>query len=70
MPQVAYVLACLISDAQCGAQSFEDFCSDLGYDTDSMRAHETWEHCVRTGPRLRRFLGDLWPQAIEAARDH
>jgi hypothetical protein len=44
-PKIADVLYCLLSDSQSGSQSFEDFCSDFGYDTDSRKAHATWETC-------------------------
>lgn len=57
-PTAADVLSCLVSDVHSGEQSFEDFCSDLGYDTDSRRAEKTWKTCAAMAPRVRKFLGD------------
>lgn len=39
---------CFCDDAVCGSYSFEDFCSDLGYDTDSRKAEKTWKTCKRS----------------------
>lgn len=41
----ADVLHSVASDAQYGRESFEDFCSELDYDTDSLKAYATWEQC-------------------------
>lgn len=41
----ADVLASVASDARFGRESFDDFCSELGYDTDSRKAYATWEQC-------------------------
>jgi len=51
------VLDSLVSDASVGGESFEDFCADLGYDTDSRKAHTTWEACRATVDQLTTFLG-------------
>lgn len=57
-PKLVDVLACLISDAQCGRDTtFENFCSDFGYDTDSRKAHATWLVCVETDAKIAAFLG-------------
>jgi hypothetical protein len=40
-------VSCFISDAVCGSQSFEDFCSDLGYDQDSRKAKRTHKACIK-----------------------
>lgn len=57
-PNVADVLHALISDARAGEETFEDFCADFGYDTDSRRAEQTWKTCSRMTPKIKRFLGD------------
>lgn len=57
-PTAADVLACLVSDARAGEQSFEEFCADFGYDSDSRQAHNTWKACSKLAPRVRRLLGD------------
>ena len=56
-PKVADVLDCLCSDATC-PDTFEDFCSEYGYDTDSRRAERTFKACLKSRDELREFLGD------------
>jgi hypothetical protein len=57
-PTADGVLDCLLSDASAGEQTFEEFCSDFGYDSDSRKAEATYRACAAMAPRLRRFLGD------------
>src|SRR4051812_7060666 len=44
-PEVQDVLDCLASDAAGyeGARSFEEWCGDYGYDTDSRKAEQTYK---------------------------
>ena len=56
-PTAEGVLDCLLSDCQAGDQTFDEFCSELGYDSDSRKAHDTWQACAETAPKLRRLLG-------------
>jgi hypothetical protein len=59
-PSAEDVLDCLASDA-CGvenARSFEDWCSEYGYDTDSRKAEKTFKLCTKQARQLRQFLGD------------
>jgi hypothetical protein len=56
-PQAKWVLWSLGSDAQMGQDTFEEFCGDLGYDTDSRKAYETWQACRDMDLQLRRFAG-------------
>lgn len=65
-PIAADVLFCLVSDAQAGDQSFEDFASDFGYDVDSRKAEATWRTCQSIAPRLRRFLGKHFDVVVRA----
>lgn len=57
-PNIVRVLECLISDAQAGRDSFEEFCGNFGYDTDSRSAELTWKACKSTHTRLARLIGD------------
>jgi hypothetical protein len=61
-PPMADVVHCLISDGNACLQDFEDWASDLGYDTDSRKAYATWVACCETGHRLARVL-DIEPLA-------
>ena len=56
-PNIADVLMSLQSDARFGEQSFEDFCGDVGYDTDSRAAYQTWRQCGEISRLLISLLG-------------
>ena len=49
------VLACISNDCTC-PETFEDFCADYGYDTDSRTAYRTFKRCAAFGKRLRAFF--------------
>lgn len=59
IPKAASVLHSLVLDADAIGQSFNDWAGDLGYDTDSRKALETFLACQENGVKLRRILGDL-----------
>lgn len=72
VPNADEVLACLFDDAQAGSESFDDFCSNLGYDNDSLKALDTYRACMDTAQRLRRALGDKYTterNRIDALRE-
>jgi len=69
-PSASDVLECLVSDASsvdC-AQSFEEWASDLGYDTDSRKAEETYKNCVKAAAGVKRLLGNDYQDFLEAER--
>lgn len=43
-----HALYCFVSDAASGDQSFENFCSELGYDEDSRTAERTYKACRKS----------------------
>lgn len=57
-PAADEVLGCLVSDARgvdyC--RSFEDWCADYGYDTDSRKAERIFKACERSSKNLKRFF--------------
>lgn len=53
-PKIDDVLYALISDYQCAQDSFNDFCSNLGYDTDSRKALQIYLDCQENGEKLRK----------------
>jgi hypothetical protein len=57
-PELRRVLDCLASDAQGAEEVFVDWCRDLGYDTDSVRAVRTYKACKATYKKLQHFLGE------------
>lgn len=67
-PDAEGVLDCLLSDLSAGEQSFEEFCSEFGYEEDSRSAYDIWERCGAMAPRVRRFLGDALEEYLRAER--
>jgi hypothetical protein len=49
---------CFITDALSGQQEFDEFCSEFGYDVDSIDAHRTWQACKRAAAKLERIYPD------------
>lgn len=49
---------CFLSDACAGAESFGEFCSNTGFDTDSREAERTWKACQKAHTKALRLLGD------------
>jgi len=68
-PAAYDTLESLLSEAQCGDNSFEEFCAELGYDTDSRKAEATYKACHKTRQALQRFLGDDFNLFMDASRD-
>jgi len=55
-----------VSDAICGYMPFEEFCSELGYDTDSRKAYQAWNACQAAHRKLRKiYSGDIYELANE-----
>ena len=52
-PCAADVLYSLLSDASAADQSFGDWCSDFGYDADSIKALNTYQACEKIGREMR-----------------
>lgn len=57
-PDVEEVMNALVSDFVDDSASFEDWCAEIGYDTDSRKAERTFKACQKETKNLRRFLGD------------
>lgn len=56
-PTADEVLECLAMDSSYDGYQFEEWCNELGYDTDSRKAHRTHQVCMRQSERLRKFMG-------------
>ena len=67
-PEVFEVLNCLQSDCWLvrNNETFDDFCRELGYDTDSRRAEKIYEACKKTERDLDRFMGNEMQSFLEA----
>lgn len=59
-PEAADVLSCLAMDSLAvdNADTFEEWAKEMGYDTDSRRAHRSFMISKRQSERLRKFLGE------------
>lgn len=68
---IADVVSCLISDLNASENNtFESFCSDFGYDTDSRAALATFKACERSGRRIKQLLGDDLDKVSELVQDY
>ena len=59
-PTTADVLNCLALDTAGieNARSFEEWCGEYGYDTDSRKAEKIWKVCQRQAEKLKAFIDD------------
>lgn len=69
-PERSDLIACLLSDASAGSESFEDYCINFGYDTDSRKAYATWLACQTTARDIKFLLGADLEMFQEAAEDY
>lgn len=49
---------CFLNDAIAGENTFEEFCGEFGYDTDSRKAEETWKACQIATGKAKYLLDD------------
>ncbi len=72
MPELADVLHSLASDSDVlDASTFEEWASELGYDTDSRQAEKTYRACLEIALKLRSALGETGLASLrEATRDY
>lgn len=54
LPNATY---CILSDAEnyIHNPTFDEFCKDLGYDTDSIKAYNAFKECKKTASKLRKL---------------
>jgi hypothetical protein len=55
-PKAASFLASVLRDGQAIETSFEYWCSDYGYDTDSIKAFQTYQACCEIGKQVNQFF--------------
>lgn len=56
-PKEKDVLQCLFSDAELGAESFDEFCLNMGVSNDSIKAFDSYRACMESRQKLLRALG-------------
>ena len=67
-PDAEGCLESLLLDAGSAVQSFEEWCGDFGYDTDSRKAESIWKSCRKTCENMQRLLGDDYETFLYADR--
>lgn len=55
-------LYCIKLDAECGFQSFSEFCDNMSYSNDSLKALDIYRACEDTAKKVRGFA---WPIELE-----
>lgn len=68
-PTAEGCLECLLSDAHGADNTFEDFCGEFGYDTDSRKAERIYKACIKVRENMERLLGDDFEAFLYAERD-
>ena len=68
-PKLDSVLDCLLNDS-IGVDGviFEDFCSEFGYDEDSIKAKKVYEACKKNSKKLKNLLGSTYFELIKCER--
>jgi hypothetical protein len=66
-PTVEDVLDCLASDAGC-ASTFEDWCAEFGYDSDSRKAEQTYRLIREQSEKLAALLGPAYGELLTVER--
>lgn len=70
-PVAADVLYSLLLNADAADMSFNAWCSDLGYDNDSIKALSTYQACCKEGEELRKvFKREVLDELREALQDY
>ncbi len=68
-PTIIEFLPCASSDCQAGEMSFEEFCSEFGYNEDSRKAYVTWECCVEMTRKMKKVFGTHYSEFLELTEE-
>ena len=64
-PPAAGVLSSLLLDSSSAEQNFHDWCDELGYDKDSIKAQGIYNACCETLTKMRSFFTGTERQAMQ-----
>lgn len=53
------LLCCVVSDGEAMTQALDDWCDEIGYDSDSIKALETYNACVDSGRKLAKIFSPV-----------
>lgn len=66
IPASAGVIWSLLLDSSAANNSFDEWCDDYGYDTDSRKALETYLACQQNGTKLRKVFTSSQLETLQA----
>lgn len=66
-PNVSDIMHSILMDSEANSMSFNDWCDNFGYDTDSMKALRTYQSCCEEGEMLRKAFTNKQIQAMKIA---
>lgn len=66
VPASAGVIWSLLLDSSASNESFDDWCANYGYDTDSRKALETYLACQQNGTKLRKVFTSSQLDTLQA----
>lgn len=57
-PTLDSVMESLLMDCNVDQYSFDEFCGEFGYDTDSRKAEASYKACLKLAKNVKRVFGD------------
>lgn len=71
-PTASDLIWAVAVDSTALKESFNDWCYEYGYDTDSVKARSTYKACQRNGLRLINLIGneEIFSQLVESGREY
>lgn len=70
-PKNSDIMYSLLMDSEAGNYSFQDFCDNFGYSSDSIKDFSIYQECKKTSKNLRKvFTNEQLQQMQEALQDY
>jgi hypothetical protein len=69
-PSAADVLYSMLADAEAASMTFDVWCDEFGYNSDSIKASSTYKACVEMAEMLKGFTLDQIAELREALQDY
>lgn len=66
-PKNSDIMYSLLSDADAGNYSFQDFCDNFGYSSDSIKAFNIYQECEKTSKNIRKVFTSEQLQQMQIA---
>lgn len=67
-PKAVDVVNSILLDSEAERMNFYDFCSEFGYEIDSIKAFNTYTACLDNAKKIRKAFGSDFPQVAEYVR--